>query len=182
MTNDTERDTSSGGNAAGEMEDGATDGDRGPEAATDESSSTGRERARVGWGPLGDIQEAVSDLVDSAIRGVSPAGGRHPRYDIVDMGDDGYRLSFDLPGLEKSDVEVSATDGELTIEGTRSRPSLPDGTEVLRSERPYGRFRRSVRVPADVDVGRISAHMTNGVLEVSLPRKEARDAHRVVVE
>lgn len=143
---------------------------------------SGEERPRGGWSSFTDIQEAVTDLVDSAIRNVSPATGRHPRYDLVDLGEHGYVLSFDLPGLEKTDVEVAATEGEITISGTRPRPALPEGGEVIRSERSYGRFRRALRVPVDVDVGRVSARMTNGVLEISLPRKEDREARHVEVE
>lgn len=165
------------GRDAGSQASGATGSEEtGPE------ERSGGERGRGAWGSLSDIQEAVSDLVDSAIRNVAPAAGRHPRYDLVKLPDDGYALSFDLPGVAKADVDVSASDGELTVEGTRARPALPAGAEVLRTERAFGRFRRTVRIPADVDVGRIAARMTDGVLEVTLPRKDAGEARTVEVE
>lgn len=171
------------GPEAGTAGDDATNGtDESNRDGDSGSRGTGSERTRSGWGSFTDIQEAVTDLVDSAIRNVSSGGGRHPRYDLVDLGERGYVLSFDLPGLEKTDVEVSATEGEITISGTRPRPTLPEGGEVIRSERSYGRFQRALRVPADVDVGRISARMTSGVLEISLPRKEDRESRHVVVE
>lgn len=187
MTRESEHDATSGAQAPRTDEAGQS------ETAGDEPGSPGEtretggkresgERPRGGWSSFTDIQEAVTDLVDSAIRNVSPTAGRHPRYDLVDLGDGGYVLSFDLPGLEKTDVEVSATEGEITISGTRPRPPLPDGAEVIRSERSYGRFRRALRVPVDVDVARIAARMTNGVLEISLPRKEDREARHVEVE
>jgi len=173
----------SGADAAGDgAAAGGDDAGGGETRASGGKKEGGSERPRGGWTSFTDIQEAVTDLVDSAIRNVSPVTGRHPRYDLVDLGEPGYLLSFDLPGLEKDDVDVSATEGEVTIGGTRPRPSLPEGGEVIRSERSYGRFQRSVRVPADVDVTRISARMTNGVLEISLPRKEDREARKVVVE
>lgn len=167
-----------GADATGDAEGAGGDGARGAGG----KKESGSERAWGGWSSFTDIQEAVTDLVDSAIRNVSSGTGRHPRYDLVDLGERGYVLSFDLPGLEKSDVEVAATEGEITISGTRPRPTLPEGGEVIRSERPYGRFHRALRVPADVDVGRISARMTNGVLEITLPRVEDREARHVVVE
>lgn len=191
MTRETEQD---GAKGAGGRETGAGVGGDGPPGAGDGAGAPGEpgeggagkesaaERPWGGWGAFADIQDAVTDLVDSAIRNVSPASGRHPRYDLVDLGEDGYVLSFDLPGLEKTDVEVSATQGEVTISGARPRPTLPEGGEVLRSERSYGRFRRSLRVPADVDLTRVSARMTNGVLEISLPREEDREARHVEVE
>lgn len=193
MARDTGQDETS---AAGGHGQGADPGVEGDEASGDGGAAgdpregregeagkgSGSERPRAGWGAFADIQDAVTDLVDTAIRNVSPAGGRHPRYDLVDLGEAGYVLSFDLPGLEKTDVDVSATQGEVTISGARPRPTLPEGGEVLRSERSYGRFRRSLRVPADVDIGRISARMTNGVLEISLPREQDREARHVEVE
>lgn len=181
MTRESEQDPA---RDAAEHEDA---GDGGPDAGEEGEAGggpkqTGSERPRGGWSSFTDIQEAVTDLVDSAIRNVSSGGGRHPRYDLVDLGEEGYVLSFDLPGLEKSDVDVSATEGEITVSGSRPRPALADGAEVLRSERAYGRFRRALRIPIDVDVGGISARMTNGVLEISLPRKQDRDARHVAVE
>lgn len=191
MARDTGQDEASA--AGGQGTDPGVEGDEASRADGDGGSAgepreggagkgSGSDRPWGGWGAFADIQDAVTDLVDSAIRNVSPAGGRHPRYDLVDLGERGYVLSFDLPGLEKTDVDVSATQGEVTISGARPRPTLPEGGEVLRSERTYGRFRRSLRVPADVDLGRISARMTNGVLEISLPREEDREARHVEVE
>lgn len=138
--------------------------------------------ARSGWSSFAEIQETVADLVDTAIRNVYPQAGRHPRYDLLEVPGEGYRVLFDLPGLEKNDVEVSATEGELVVQGTRARPELSAGAEVHRSERPYGRFRRAVRLPRDVRVDGISARMKEGVLEVTLPRQGEGEAQRVVVE
>ena len=140
------------------------------------------ERPWSGWGSFAEIQDAVSGLVDSALKTVGPATGRFPKYDLLEVPDEGWRLLFDLPGLEKSDVDVSMSARELTVEGARSRPRLPEGSEVQRSERTYGRFRRTVSVPAEVDPSGISAKMENGVLEVRLPRRPVGDARKIDVD
>ena len=163
-------DTDTDETGAGEVGDGA------------DSDAAGEDRPWATWGSFAEIQDAVSGLVDSAIRNVAPASGRFPRYDLIDVPDEGYVILFDMPGLEKSDVEVSANAGEVTVEGKRSRPALPEGAEVQRSERTYGRFRRVVRVAGDVDVGAVRARMDNGVLEVRLPRRRAGDAQRIEVD
>lgn len=137
---------------------------------------------RSPWGAFSELQEAVGGLVDSALKSVAPATGRFPRYDLVEIPNERYLLLFDLPGLEKADVDVTARGGEVAVEGTRTRPTVPEGAEVLRSERTYGRFRRSVRVPGDVDLARVSAKMTNGVLEIRLPKRSVGDAQHVTVE
>jgi len=145
-----------------------------------ETAEDGRHRAP--WGALSELQEAVGGLVDSALKSVAPATARFPRYDLIEIPDEAYLLLFDLPGLEKTDVDVSARGGDVTVEGTRPRPTLPEGADVQRSERTYGRFRRSVRVPGDVDLERVTAKMTNGVLEIRLPKRAPGDAQHVRVD
>jgi HSP20 family protein len=170
-----------------------TDGSEGgsetakPVDETAEGTSEERERpeepsGRSAWGALSELQEAVGGLVDSALKSVAPATGRFPRYDLIEVPDERYLLLFDLPGLEKADVDVTARGGEVAVEGTRARPTVPEGAEVLRSERMYGRFRRSVRVPGDVDLAGVSAKMTNGVLEIRLPKRSSESAQHVTVE
>ncbi|MDH3733428.1 MAG: Hsp20/alpha crystallin family protein [Gemmatimonadota bacterium] len=141
-----------------------------------------QEKPWSGWGSFSEIQDAVSGLVDSALKTVAPATGRFPRYDLIEVPEDGYVILFDLPGLEKSDVDVSARAGEVAVEGTRSRPTMPEGANIERSERTYGRFRRAVSVPADVDVSNISAKMENGVLEIRLPRQTSQDSQHIKVD
>jgi len=157
------------------------------EDATDpgEDAADGGEaegRPWPGWGTFADIQDAVGGLVDSAMRNVGPGTSRFPRYDLIEVPETGYVLLLDLPGLEKADVEVTASAGEVTVRGRRERPDLPEGAEVHRSERVFGRFRRSVRVPGDVDIGGIAARMTNGVLEITLPSAATADSQRIRVD
>lgn len=155
--------------------EGGEEGDR--EGRSEEAAS------RAPWGSLHDLGETMSEFVEGAIRSVSPAaGGRHPRYDLVRLPDTGYRVTVDLPGLEKQDVELTLARGELHIGGTRARPELPEGASVERSERPYGRFRRSIRIPAGVNTASIGARMSNGVLEVDLPFVGESEEQKIEVE
>lgn len=137
---------------------------------------------RGGWSSLSDIQEAVGELVEGAIRNVAPPGGRFPRYDSYRMPGGGYRILFDLPGLEKSQVDVRVSGRELTISGVRPRPELAEGAEALRSERTYGRFRRMVRLPDGVDAERVGARMVNGVLEVELPARAPDEGQKIEID
>lgn len=157
----------------------ATDGQAAEEG---EGSAPGEDRGWPGRGAFAEIQDAVGGLVDAALRSVAPGSGRFPRYDLIEIPDTGYLLLFDLPGLEKRDVEVTAGGGEVTVRGRRDRPDLAPGADVHRSERSYGRFRRSVRVPLDVDTDGIAAHMKNGVLEITLPAKPEGDSQRIRVD
>lgn len=138
-------------------------------------------RGRAGWGGLADLQETVVDVVDSALRGLAPAANRFPRADLVRGPEGGYRLLFDLPGVPREALEVTTAGDELTVSGARE-VDLPEGAEIVRSERFRGRFRRTVRMPPEVDAGRIRARLEDGVLEVHLPRRSDARAQRVEVE
>lgn len=169
---------------------GADDPDEnapGTGTGTDESGG-GDEEATGGrhwnpWNSFSELQETVSDIVDSALRNVGPmASGRYPRYDLIDVPGEGYWILMDLPGVHRDDLEVTTVGDDLTISGQRARPELPDGADVRRSERAFGRFRRSVRMPADVDVNRVVAKLENGVLRLTLPRRTGSEEHKVEIE
>lgn len=166
-----------GGERAGSSTSGA-----GGAGSGNGGSGEGARRERSAWSGLWDLQESVSEMVDSALRGLTPAAGRFPRHDLVRIPGQGYRALFDLPGVGKDDLEVTTVGDELTVSGERRRPELPEGAEVLRTERGYGRFRRTVRMPPDVEAGGVRARMEDGVLEITLPRRADSRAHTIEVE
>lgn len=170
------------GSGADETTGGAEPtGNGGPaeEAGERASGEGGRGRS---WSGLWELQETVTEMVDSAIRGLAPAGARFPRHDLVRLPSGGYRISFDLPGVAKADLDVTTVGDELTVSGERRRPELPEGAEVLRSERGFGRFRRTVRMPPDVDAGGVRARLDDGVLDIMLPRRGDSREQTIEVE
>ena len=131
--------------------------------------------------PFLDLQEMMEELVDG-FRGFSPAAyGRYPRMEMVETGNT-YEVWMDVPGVAREDLSVSALGDELTVSGQRKRPSHPEDAHVRRSERSYGRFRRVVRLPADVDAEGIRAKLEGGVLRVSLPRRVGTEGRTIDVE
>jgi HSP20 family molecular chaperone IbpA len=174
---DTERGADDSGSHPGESNDRTS-------GSQENAEEAGREQAR-GWSPwtsFTEIQDTVSDMVDSALRGVAPIGGGRPRYDLVQVPEEGYWVLIDLPGVEKADLEVRTVGDELTVSGRRRRPDLPDGSEVRRSERGFGHFRRTLRLPADVVATGIKAKLESGVLRVTLPRRAESAEVQVEVE
>lgn len=172
------------GNASAGAAGSSQPGD-GRDSADSGSGRTGSRQGGSAWsGPLADIQETVTEIVDTALRGLGGGvmGGRFPRYDMVRLPEEGYRFYMDLSGIARENVEVTTVGDELTVSGQRRRPDLPEGSEVLRSERPYGRFRRSIRMPADVDPAGVTARLDAGVLILTLPRRTESTSHRVEVE
>jgi HSP20 family protein len=88
------------------------------------------------------------------------------------------------PGLDASKIDVSIDRGVLRISGERA-PSLPAGRDdvnVYSQERGAGRFTRAVALPDDVDPGHVKANYRDGVLLVSVARRESAQPKRITVQ
>lgn len=97
--------------------------------------------------------------------------GYNPPVDIVETKDD-YRLDFDLPGFGKEDVKITVSEGILTLSGERERENDYDEKYFRHFERRQGAFSRSFRLPEFVDSNSIEAEYKNGVISLTLPKKE----------
>lgn len=95
--------------------------------------------------------------------------------------DDAYELQVDLPGMDKDDVAVDYDNGVITISGERTDAHEDQRKGYYVSERSYGSFRRSFRIPDDVRHDDIEARFDNGVLTVNLPKSEEarKDSRRI---
>jgi HSP20 family protein len=95
-----------------------------------------------------------------------------PPVDLVERNG-GYELQAELPGLSEDQIEVKLANGIVTIKGEKSSERIEDEDDYHLSERSFGSFQRSFRVPANVDTDKIEAHFDKGVLKVSLPKSAA---------
>lgn len=92
-----------------------------------------------------------------------------PPYEFNET-EQGYLLSFDVPGISKDEIKIEVKESELRISGERKQlESSTQGTRAF-SGRRYGQFELSFSLPKDVDVENIEAHHENGVLELMLPK------------
>ena len=97
-----------------------------------------------------------------------------PRMDVSET-EKAYLISTELPGLKKKDVEISVTGQNLILKGEKKDEKKIKGDNMFRTERSYGSFYRSMMLPPEVEVERISAKIEDGVLEITLPKnKEAQ--------
>lgn len=181
---DTGRSTSTEGSSAEAGGPGEDPGEgRGEDPGEGQGEGArGRTSGRGMWtDAFADVQEIVNDVVEN-VRGIPLSGSRYPRLDLYRVGEEGYRAFVDLPGVRKDEVDVTTMGDELTIEGERRRPASRESAELLRSERGYGHFRRSLRMPPDVDPSGVRAEMHEGVLEIRLPRASQAEAHKVEID
>ena len=91
---------------------------------------------------------------------------------VVDVSetDKSYEISVELPGLDDKDVELTLRDDLLTISGEKKTEREEKKKGYHLSERSYGSFQRSFRLPDDVQAEKIKAEMQKGVMSISLPR------------
>lgn len=110
-------------------------------------------------------------------------GTFQPRIDVVDDGD-ALRISADMPGMERKDVEVLVEDGFLVLRGEKKLESKSAEKGCYRVERAFGSFRRVVPLPDDVDTDRAQARFDKGVLTLRIPKRpgEGTQAHRIEVK
>ena len=92
-----------------------------------------------------------------------------PAVDIVDK-DQIYEITAELPGMDASNIDVKFSDGTLTIKGEKTEEKEEKKKDRYLSERRYGSFSRSFRVPSGVDADKIEANFKNGVLKLTLPK------------
>ncbi|KPP86241.1 MAG: HSP20 family protein [Rhodobacteraceae bacterium HLUCCO07] len=98
--------------------------------------------------------------------------------------DNAYHITMELPGVEDKDIDISVNSGVVSVKGEKSATKEEKGDTWFFSERQYGAFSRSFRLPEDADGDRIEANLKDGVLSISVPRKspQATEAKKVSIK
>ncbi|MDC9824065.1 Hsp20/alpha crystallin family protein [Devosia sp. ZB163] len=122
------------------------------------------------------LQDRIDHMFEDFAQGFSlPRGlgsGNGDMLPSIDMHEkDGkVMISAELPGVEEKDIEISVDEGMLTISGEK-RSEVEDKSDgTYRTERSFGRFSRSIRLPFDVDPQKVDARFVNGVLKLTIER------------
>jgi HSP20 family protein len=92
-----------------------------------------------------------------------------PAVELIEKSDS-YIVRAELPGVKKDDVDVSLSEGVLTLRGERKQTAETSDGEIHYREITYGDFERSFTLSKDVDSDKIAASYENGILEVTLPK------------
>jgi HSP20 family protein len=103
-----------------------------------------------------------------------------PAVDLSETAD-GIEIRADVPGLKPAEIEVKVEDGHLILRGKRTESEAGARTFHL-SERGYGEFERALALPEVVDTAHVKARYENGVLTVTLPKREESKPRAITVE
>jgi len=85
-----------------------------------------------------------------------------------------YEINMELPGVAADNIDISIEEGQLTVRGEKRTQHEEKGRTYYFSEREYGAFQRSFRLPADADAENVAADFQNGVLTVRVPKTGPR--------
>jgi HSP20 family protein len=148
--------------------------------------NTGRQG--TAFAPLHGLQQEINQLFDEFDRSWRPFF-RSPVFDYVPMArpefywpapavdildkEKAYEIAAEVPGMEPDNLEVKVIDGRLVIKGDKkeSMEKVESGCQL--SERRYGAFERSFRLPEGIDPDKIEASLNSGVLTVVVPKGAA---------
>lgn len=131
----------------------------------------------VSWKSMPDVHNGLDQLLQSAWN--APVVEWSPRADIFETESE-LKLEFDLPGVAQSDLELVAEKGVLSLRGERKAPANMD--QYLRVERAYGPFSRKFNLPESVDADRITALLNQGVLVLTLPKREESKPRQIQIQ
>jgi len=91
-------------------------------------------------------------------------------------------VKAEIPGIDPKAIDLSVHGNILTLRGERKKEHEEKGEDFHRTERSYGAFSRSIRLPAEVDVPKITANYKDGVLKVHLPKTKQAEAKKIQVK
>ena len=136
------------------------------------------------YDPLAALPAGFRLFEDAFTRMLNEPRGTRPWSPAVDIleTENELVLKADLPDLKLEDIEVRVEDGTLTMRGERKFEKEEKSKGYHRIERSYGSFSRSFSLPDTVDSEGVAAAYKNGVLTVTLPKKEAAKPRQVKVE
>ena len=140
--------------------------------------------SRTRWGlwddDIGDIFEGFFQ----PMRRVEEAAGQElmPAMDVTEREHE-FIVRTDLPGVKRDDINITLEQGLLTISAeTIDETEEKEGDRVIRQERRYGRYVRSLQLGTLIDAKKVKASYKNGVLELSLPKAEEVKPKRISVD
>lgn len=140
------------------------------------------------WDPLrelGLMQDRMNRMFEDAERGwrsdePSSTTTWSPAVDIYETENE-IIVHAELPGVERKDIGLSLEKNVLTLKGERRFEKEMKQENYHRIERAYGGFSRSFSIPAIVDEEKIRAEYNDGILKISLPKKEQVKAKQIQI-
>lgn len=131
-----------------------------------------------------ELQDRIHTLMEDAAVGPQATGPElhthwSPSVDVFETGEE-FVLTAEVPGVERKQIDLQVKDHTLFLKGQRNPGGEVSQPVYHRLERPSGVFERRFNLPEDIDADKIRANLNEGVLTVTLPKKQQRPQVRRV--
>lgn len=129
------------------------------------------------WEPFQELRR-MRDEMDRMFESVMPAPMgmvMSPPIDVFEK-DGSIVVKANLPGIDKENIEVTATEDSISLKGEFKKEEKVEERGFFRQERQYGRFFRTIPMPTAINPDQVKAGFKDGVLEITAPRSEAEKA------
>jgi HSP20 family protein len=129
--------------------------------------------------------DSFEDLFRRVLRPIRWEGDEQPLQIKVDVEEDDetYKVKAEVPGVKKEDINVQIDRNQVSISAESKREKeVKEKGKLVRSERYYGSLFRSFSLAQDIDQGAASARYTDGILELTLPKKASSEVKKLSVQ
>ncbi len=137
------------------------------------------------WGKLpifSSFQDEMNKTIDNFFnRELSFGTEWKPAVDVAETESD-ITVKAEIPGIDPKDIDISITGDKLTLKGEKKEEKEKVGKCYHRVESSYGSFKRVIDLPVSVDVEKVVAKGENGLLEITLPKKEESKTKKINVK
>jgi HSP20 family protein len=133
--------------------------------------------ARLKWEPsegLASLQREVNRLLESFFEGGPLRSGESVNEPAVEVSDtkDTVVVKAQVPGVSKERLQLTISEGTLTLKGETKEEEKKEEKNYLRREFRYGAFTRTVSLPAGVQAEKATAQLKDDILEITIPKSE----------
>ncbi|MCY3904128.1 MAG: Hsp20/alpha crystallin family protein [Caldilineaceae bacterium] len=144
----------------------------------------------VRWDPFREmvsVRNQMDQLVGDFLRepngwpGNGEGGFRRLALDVYE-DDNGYSVTASMPGIEPDELDISFSENTLTIQGETQAQEVDESAKWHVRERHFGRYMRSITLPAAVNADSIGAAYEDGVLTLTLPKADEVKPRRIAVQ
>jgi HSP20 family protein len=104
-----------------------------------------------------------------------------PAFDVSET-DNELTIKADVPGMDKEDLNITVSDGILTIKGEKKHEKKEENKHYHCVERRYGSFSRTMRLPTEVEAEKVDATYKDGVLSITLPKSEVVEPKKIEIK